>query len=395
MKTVRRIIILVIIAIIFMALIWNSVVYGTANVSLYLQIAGIFILLLAIFAIHMALNKYVSKPLEKLTDSILAIDLTKKKLDRISVLPKDSDFFELQNTVNKMLEKIEHTQEAYLSSEEQFQIMFENAPVGIGLFDYPCGAPTQANEKLAEILGYTKEELGSVDWDKITHPDDIAPYKAAVEKLLFGEIENLTMVKRYIKPDGSIVYVNLKTIFLYDGEGQSPKELSILEDITAQKEKDDEILYLTYHDVLTDLYNRRFYEDAKTQIDLEENLPLSVIFADVDGLKLINDEFGHSIGDRALIKTSEILKQCFDEKNIIARIGGDEFCVFLPRTTAEDLKRYVQEMQKIYETATIASQGQSIPISIAIGYETKTSMEEDLSLIIIKAEDAMRKRKLR
>ncbi|MBM3713402.1 MAG: diguanylate cyclase, partial [Actinobacteria bacterium] len=99
--------------------------------------------------------------------------------------------------------------------------------------------------------------------------------------------------------------------------------LHIIKDITEKKISQERIKYLSFHDKLTGLYNRAFFEEELIRLDVKRQLPLSLVIGDVNGLKLINDAFGHEKGDELLKKISKILKDCFRAEDIIARWGGD------------------------------------------------------------------------
>ena len=115
----------------------------------------------------------------------------------------------------------------------------------------------------------------------------------------------------------------------------------MIEDITTRKNAEEEILYLSYHDQLTGLYNRRFYAEELKRIDTERNLPITLVMADVNGLKLTNDAFGHLAGDCLLTKIADTIKKQCRADDIIARIGGDEFILLLPQTDADQAEKLI------------------------------------------------------
>ena len=117
-----------------------------------------------------------------------------------------------------------------------------------------------------------------------------------------------------------------------DASGNIIGIIGISRDITENKKKEEEIKELSVRDELSGLYNRRYYEEQLIAFDNEENLPLTIIMGDVDGLKFINDSFGHALGDELLKKTAEAIGKACRADDIIARIGGDEFVVLLPHT---------------------------------------------------------------
>jgi diguanylate cyclase (GGDEF)-like protein len=118
---------------------------------------------------------------------------------------------------------------------------------------------------------------------------------------------------------------------------------SALERIYAE----EEIIYKSFHDKLTSLYNRRYFEEELVRLDTKRQLPLSIIMADINGLKIINDSLGHKKGDELLIKTANILKKVIRDEDILARWGGDEFAILLPNTNQQEAKRVIERIYKV------------------------------------------------
>jgi diguanylate cyclase (GGDEF)-like protein len=158
--------------------------------------------------------------------------------------------------------------------------------------------------------------------------------------------------------------------------------------------KEEKILYLNYHDSLTGLYNRAFFEKEIERLDTESQLPLSVITGDINGLKLINDWFGHVEGDKLLISVSKILENCCRKTDIIARIGGDEFNILLPRTSSEVTYGIIENINSSCEEYNKKVTRELNYTSISLGSATKISIEEPLDTIFKVSEDYMYKRKL-
>jgi diguanylate cyclase (GGDEF)-like protein/PAS domain S-box-containing protein len=156
-------------------------------------------------------------------------------------------------------------------------------------------------------------------------------------------------------------------------------------DMTDRKKREEKIQYLSNHDTLTGLYNRRYFEEDRNQIDRLENLPLSVIFADINGLKMTNDIFGHAAGDELIKKSAEILLHSCRENDLIARVGGDEFIILLPKTDKETAEKILLRIKSGFSHARVAA----IKCSIALGSAMKISMEQALDEVISNAEDAM------
>lgn len=147
---------------------------------------------------------------------------------------------------------------------------------------------------------------------------------------------------------------------------------------------------LSYHDQLTGLYNRRFFEEETERLDTKRNLPLTVIIADVNGLKLTNDAFGHFLGDKLLKKAADVFCTECRADDIIARIGGDEFSILLPKTDSREALRIIRRIQ----SAILEDTTENIILSISFGYSTKYEPEEAMIEVIKKAEDHMYNNKL-
>jgi diguanylate cyclase (GGDEF)-like protein len=102
-----------------------------------------------------------------------------------------------------------------------------------------------------------------------------------------------------------------------------------------RKRTEDRLRYLSVHDALTGLYNRLYFEEEMARLDRGRQFPVSILLADMDGLKSINDTYGHAAGDETLRQAAAVLRSVFRAEDGLARIGGDEFAVLLPQTGAE------------------------------------------------------------
>jgi diguanylate cyclase (GGDEF)-like protein/PAS domain S-box-containing protein len=219
-------------------------------------------------------------------------------------------------------------------------------------------------------------------------------YRGKLDKALANLISNNEPYDEEFKIEtintGEIKSVRSIAKIIYDEKGKPSKVVGTVQDITEQKKREEEVSYLSYHDQLTGLYNRRFYEEELGRLDTERNLPLTVVMGDVNGLKLINDSFGHSIGDKLLIKVAEIIKKSCRGDDIIARLGGDEFVIILPNTDGAETEKLIKRMHKLAAAEKIGG----LDVSISFGYETKLKDEQDIHDVIRDTEDHMYKHKL-
>ncbi len=149
-------------------------------------------------------------------------------------------------------------------------------------------------------------------------------------------------------------------------------------------------LYLSYYDVLTGLFNRRYYEMEIKRLDTEKNLPISVIMADVNGLKMINDAFGHQLGDQLLQKAAETIRLACRPQDVAARWSGDEFIILLPGTTYEEAEKIVDRIKENISGKSI----DMIQVSISLGWDTKESADVEFAKVLKNAEDSMYKSKI-
>lgn len=201
------------------------------------------------------------------------------------------------------------------------------------------------------------------------------------------EYEILTALgeKKWVLEQGQGVYGKGGTVEAIEG---------LIIDISDRKQKEDEIKYLNSYDYMTGLYNRRYFENAKEDIDKEDSLPISIIMGDVNGVKFINDALGHDEGDKLIVVTSQLLKSVCKETNILARTGGDEFIMLLPNTCSVETEKRIKMIEEIFEKYNGNIEDKKHFISISLGSSTKNDNEQSLDEIIKNAENNMYRIKL-
>jgi len=209
-------------------------------------------------------------------------------------------------------------------------------------------------------------------------------------ELLIADEELAFQTEEKADRAAELLIANKELVFQNEEKDKRAAEL-----IIANKElalKNEEISYISYHDFLTGLYNRIYFEEEKKRLDTPRQLPISIIMGDINGLKLVNDGFGHSKGDEVLIEIAKILKSCCRKEDIVSRIGGDEFGILLPKTDSQSAQ---QICNSIYDTCKgYALDGSSIYPSISVGHATKNISTETMDNILMAAEESMSKQKL-
>ncbi|MBC8059474.1 MAG: diguanylate cyclase [Clostridiaceae bacterium] len=265
--------------------------------------------------------------------------------------------------------------------------IFYSAPGMLYLYD-DQGRLLRWNKKHHDITGYSSQELSKMslwDWYNGDEKSRVAVMEGLTKAVEEGFGDGESELR---KKDGTTVPMYFTASALYLDDKQYFAGIAI--DITERKKKEEEIFYLSYHDHLTGLYNRRFYEEELKRLDTKRNLPMTIIMGDVNGLKLINDSFGHFMGDELIKKVAEVIRQGCRGDDIIARLGGDEFVIILPKTDAFETEQIIKRITKL----SLSEKVGSIDISISFGYETKKNKEEKIEDIFKNAEDHMYKKKL-
>ncbi|WP_353106585.1 HD domain-containing phosphohydrolase [Acetoanaerobium noterae] len=164
---------------------------------------------------------------------------------------------------------------------------------------------------------------------------------------------------------------------------------AVKEKTKALEVSTQELLYKTYHDELTGLYNRVYFSEILEEIQ-SKPLPLSIIVADLNCLKITNDTFGHEAGDKLIINMAKLIQSNIEEGHIACRIGGDEMIVIMPET---DARKSLDILAKIKQ-ATISSKEEPIRPLVALGAATKINEDESFSRLFKRAEEKMYENKM-
>ena len=290
------------------------------------------------------------------------------------------------------ISKTKKAEAALKASEEQFKAIFEEAPMGIGIFNNHTGKALQLNPKFGEILKRDVDELIGTDWSIYSHPQDIQENKEQLKRMIAGETAGFSLDKRMIRGDGSTIWVNMVITPYHLDTGESC-HLCMMSDITFSKIKEQEIEYLSYHDSLTGLYNRRLFEEEMRRISISRKLPVSIIMGDVNGLKLINDSFGHKAGDRLLQEAALLLRENCREEDFVARIGGDEFVIILEGADQQLTEQICNRILKSFRAYSSRKDKRTFYLSISLGSATKTSHDQSMDLLMKEADEKQYQKK--
>jgi diguanylate cyclase (GGDEF)-like protein/PAS domain S-box-containing protein len=276
-----------------------------------------------------------------------------KKKPSLDKMNRAELFAELQ-TLRLRLEQLESAEaerrqavEALQESEEKYRILLDESSDPIFMF-HPDGTYRYVNRAFADGVGRKLNEIiGNKIWD--VFPKDEADKRFAVVKWVFENGQMRVIEVRVPRADGDRYYITTAKPVLNEKNNVS-SVICISKEITERKRMEDELRYISTHDPLTGLYNRHFFQTEMERIEGSRLFPVSIVMADVDNLKAINDRHGHKTGDAFIIKAANLLKKSFRSEDIIARIGGDEFGALLTETGTAEVKdiifRFNDEIEK-------------------------------------------------
>ena len=303
-----------------------------------------------------------------------------------------SDQTELLSIIFDATDRVRYRQALSLE-KERLKITLYSIADGVITTDN-TGFVTSLNQAAVEITGWKEPEAQGksfADIIRLRNEDTGCEVDNPIQIVLkSGKAVGLANHTVLIRKDGRCVPIADSAAPIRDDSGHTFGVVMVFRDVRRDKAQQKQILFLSYHDPLTGLYNRRFLEEQMRLLDTSGQLPLSVIMGDVNGLKITNDVFGHSAGDRLLKKVANVLRSICRKEDIVARWGGDEFLIILPRTTQEMAETKIAQARLAFEE----NYEESLQLSVSLGCAAKTAPEQNLELILRQAEEGMYHQKL-
>ncbi len=296
-------------------------------------------------------------------------------------------FISNQNLKHEISQRV-LIEEILSTSEKHFRSLIENSLDLIAIVNRE-GRLSYVNPMAKIMLGYDgKEVIGAEVYDYISS-DDMPEVKR-----IFGEVatrvgEVRCADFRIRHKNGSYLTIEALARNMLDLPAVNGIMITV-KDVTEKRKAQKQIEYLSFYDRLTGLHNRAFFEEEILRIDSNRHLPITLFIADINGLKLVNDAFGHSEGDELLNRMAQILKMCCRREDIIARWGGDEFALLLlntPGYKADELCRRISQLCRDKCKGPI-------PLSLAMGHATKKKMEHNIRDVLREAEESMYRSKM-
>lgn len=269
--------------------------------------------------------------------------------------------------------------------------------VNSAMLDFICEIDKNGNinyvsTSIKHTLGYRPEDLQEKSIFDFIYEDD----KEKVREVFTEAIKDQRTFRidyRFMDSKNSFVWVesmgnpanieNAVTVYIWGSR-----------DISYRKEFEKKLEHLSYHDYLTGLYNRRYFEEKLMLYNKDNYFPLSLLLCDIDGLKIINDNLGHQYGDEFIVQSADVLKRFVNTDIIIARTGGDEFVVLIPRCHLPEVEKIRNSILKEIRKRQIKYNCTEIPLIISVGYAIKYDNSITVNELYSEAEDNMYRHKL-
>ncbi|MDQ2622133.1 MAG: EAL domain-containing protein [Actinomycetota bacterium] len=280
------------------------------------------------------------------------------------------------------------------AAELRFRQVFEQSPIGLCLVQ-PDGTFERVNHTFEDITGYSADELTGMTFADITHHEDLDQDLELSGAMFRGVTDSFEMEKRYVRKGGEVVWVHLNSTMLDDSQGNPTVALSMVQDVTERHELSRQLRHLAEHDPLTGLYNRRRFEQELSRTVQDGRAGggrgVAVMIVDLDNFKFVNDNYGHTVGDRLIVRAAEVLRSRLRATDVLARQGGDEFVIMLRDIAAEDAKRMADDLVgEIAARARIEGPGFLARATASIGLAVSANVEHiDPETMIMQADIAM------
>lgn len=281
---------------------------------------------------------------------------------------------------------------ALQESERRFRSMLENIKLITVIIDEK-GQVIFCNDFALELTGFQKSEVIGQNYFERFMPSEVlgnakAWFEEVLRKKQFNGRSPYPIQTKY----GEKRLVNWNNTLLYDLEGNVSGISSIGEDITERKQFQEKLEHMSFHDALTGLFNRTYFEEKLRLLEEASIVPMGMIVCDVDGLKLVNDTLGHTTGDQLLRLTADLIKSCFRREDLLFRIGGDEFAIILPKSELLLVKQACQRIQRAVEKHN--EENPEFPLSLSMGFAVSGKINVHVNDVFKEADNNMYREKL-
>lgn len=272
-------------------------------------------------------------------------------------------------------------------AEKRFRSLFEQAQIGICYLETD-GSFINTNDYFNQMFQYTRDELMSLNIRDLNDKTEYNQNYALTQLLNDQYAVDHTVEKPLLRKDGTTFWANISVSRIRFN--QEDIYMSTVIDISERKKAEEMMHYLNYHDQTTGLNNRQYYESHIEKVDVEGNYPLTLIKIDINGMKLINDAFGYEMGDTLVKKVVSLIKPIVYNSDMFCRFGGSDFLIVYTKVQKPYIDIIMAQINHMMTNETI----QNIKVSVSSAYAVKSSSEEDLNLVLKKAEMRLSREKL-
>ena len=301
---------------------------------------------------------YLFKPAEErdLDRSLIIAEARFADLEKLRLVNA-----ELQREIARRLA----AEDSLRESEASFRGLFEESPAGLGILD-GAGRFLMTNATLVEMLDRKSEGIPETGLEDLAGPAYRERVGNMLRRVLEAEVAVVGEDVCLVTAGGRQIWIHISMRLLTGGCPEASRTLVSFQNISERKEIEERLRQLSFHDALTGLYNRTFFEEEMARLQRSREFPVSVFVGDLDGLKSVNDAKGHAAGDELLCHAAEVLRSAFRPSDIVARVGGDEFATLVTGVNAEAAGALLQRVYGLAERHRKGSCGCGLSLSLGV-----------------------------
>ena len=285
---------------------------------------------------------------------------------------------------------------------QRFMASFTHAAVGMAI-TRTDGTTLRVNQSVCHLVRRSEDQLVGTQFEDLFEPDDLAPHRDALREIQHSRISAVSMEVRLRSVTGHETWASVHCSSFDDPADGGTCLIFQLHDITARRAAESKLAHIAYHDSLTDVANRAWFDKQLTEAvescTHNPEVRFAVVMLDLDRFKIVNDSLGHAAGNLLLVEVAKRLKACVRPSDLVARLGGDEFALILRSVTSIEEARRVSEriIEALCEPMRIMSTELVVRASIGVtlsdlGYRTAEEMTRDADLAMYEAKSAGRGR---
>lgn len=333
----------------------------------------------------------VINPTKRLVKDIDAIDISKE--DTKQLIVTKNGFKSTRKAFNRLLtlndsfkKQLNETNVKLSNGIQRFDLLLSSASDIVFELD-SNGVYKKVYGNSKDIFNIPSKEMTGKTFKQVFHDKEIDDRDDLYIKVMSG---NKISYNWIYKDNGNTKFLQTNLSPLFNQEKEVVGIVGVTRDVSEVQNQYEELLYISTHDYLTDLYNRRVITDEIEQLEMKKDYPYTIVNIDLNGLKLINDALGHQVGDLALQRTAEVLIKNTLGKDIVARVGGDEFSILLKNTSDDQAMKFKRKLESAFSKETI----KNITLSVAIGFAVRKDDSTSVNEIRKLAENDMYRQKI-